>query len=345
MTSMTNNARRLVVLGADSDSEMIQIERRLRAAGEIVAYATIQGSRVHPGNAYRATGWTFFPWSPIVGEAFFDDGGQIVFVECFVAGSGPAFERPTIIDHHRPGDPGYGRPPEEYWEASSLGQVCALLGVQPIKRELLIAAADHCLEAAYRGRCPGVDPDELMRWRAESRAAFQKRPVEDVLADVEAARKRLRDAPTLPRHRHGYPIPWVARCQVRRRVYAAVHGGEHDPEGSIVFDGPPVEYTGGLGAFDEGDCHPSRWWEIDGADPRPHHFLRDLRGQHVPELPEAAAREGIPFLATVQDKDGRVKTVLQAAPPELVRRFMAGELVTGLKEVYGDPARGFAGGY
>lgn len=71
----------------------------------------------------------------------------------------------------------------------------------------------------------------------------------------------------------------------------------------------------------------------------------DLRGQSIPELPEAAAREGIPFLATVRDRDGREKVVLQAAPPGLVSRFMAGEIVPGLKNVYGDPARGFAGGY
>ena len=39
------------------------------------------------------------------------------------------------------------------------------------------AAADHCLGAAYQGLCPGVDPDELMQWRVESRAKFQDREV------------------------------------------------------------------------------------------------------------------------------------------------------------------------
>jgi len=35
-----------------------------------------------------------------------------------------------------------------------------------ISRDLLnSAAADHCLAAAYRGECPGVDPDELVKWR------------------------------------------------------------------------------------------------------------------------------------------------------------------------------------
>jgi hypothetical protein len=141
----------------------------------------------------------------------------------------------------------------------------------------MVAAADHCLEAAYRGRCPGVDPDALMRWRAESRAAFQKRSVEDVLVDIEVARRILR-----------------------------------------------------AGMSDEG----SR----DGC-------FRDLRGEQIPELPEAACREGIPFLSTVRDRDGREKVVLQAAPPDLVRRFLAGEIVSGLCDYYGSPERGLAGGY
>ncbi len=77
----------------------------------------------------------------------------------------------------------------------------AALSVRSLRTEyavprdvMLIAAADHCLAAAYRGECPGVDPDALMRWRAESRAAFQRRPVEAVLADIAAATERLRAA-------------------------------------------------------------------------------------------------------------------------------------------------------
>src|SRR5690606_35888511 len=62
---------------------------------------------------------------------------------------------------------------------------------------VLAAAADHCLAAAYRGNCPEVDPTALMVWRAETRAAFQGRSPEDILADVERARVALREAPTV----------------------------------------------------------------------------------------------------------------------------------------------------
>lgn len=44
-----------VILGA-ADPEMRAIETLVRACGVTVAYATVDGVRVHPGNAYRANG-------------------------------------------------------------------------------------------------------------------------------------------------------------------------------------------------------------------------------------------------------------------------------------------------
>ncbi len=47
--------------------------------------------------------------------------------------------------------------------AECAGSACSLVGLVP--RDLVLtAAADHCLGAAYHGECPGVDPDELVRW-------------------------------------------------------------------------------------------------------------------------------------------------------------------------------------
>ena len=209
-------------------------------------YATDEsGRRVHPGNAYRCP-------IPEVSE-----GSTVYAVECI----GELPEGWIRIDHHRPGDPGYGLPPEEFLSAASIGQVIADLATMrtwreetpdgsvyfpseiPIERAgwrtlpggshedhdstwgideigkytedaygesgealvkemveeggyyhvphigwvfvafrgsyelgvgvdaivipdrfVLAAAADHCLAAAYRGECPGVDPDALMRW-------------------------------------------------------------------------------------------------------------------------------------------------------------------------------------
>lgn len=302
----------IFILGA-ADPEMAAIEALLRDAGVRYAYAVdAAGVRVHPGNAYRAAGYLdngrVFPMGSTYGVYV----PTAYLVECSLPNDPISCDGhdgqiwPTVvIDHHRPGDPGYGLPPDLYLAASSIGQVLSVLcdaGTLPgnpmtycrLSRPdlLLVAAADHCLEVAYRSRCPGVDPDALMRWRAESRAAFQRRSVDAVLADIAAARSRLRAAiePT-----------------------------------ATMFDDPEYIQAAGLTVSDS--------------------LYADFRGENIPELPEAAAREGIPFLADQTDRDGRRKVVLMAAPAYLVERFLAGEIVSGLTDFYGDPARGFAGGY
>jgi hypothetical protein len=282
--------RVVLILGA-ADPEMETIERLAREAGCAVGYATHRGARVRPETAYQADGVEGMDLA-----AACDAAGLILVVECgpaaacddwgwirtgLVPGREDEVDCAAVVlrvDHHRPGDPGYGRPPAEYWQASSLGQVCAALDIEPADELRLVAAADHCLAAAYRGECPGVDPDELMAWRAASRARFQRRPVEAVLADVERAREALRAAPV-------------------------------------------IELAPGVTA-------------------------RDLRGQAVPELPEAAAREGICFVGEQRLPDGRVKIVHQCGTPFQVKAFMEQWApAQGLVDIYGAPARGFAGGY
>ncbi|HXH05754.1 MAG TPA: hypothetical protein VNI83_04100 [Vicinamibacterales bacterium] len=315
------------ILGAP-DPEMERIAAllgELGEPGEPIWYAMAGGARVRPETAYRAE---------TVGEI--TSRGRllqvhrevlaavdaVIAVEC----GGPAIPPTAIaIDHHRRGDPGYGRPPSDFLPASSLGQVIAVLvqhGQLPdwprthvlfshaapagtwwrtpddawavatgrsagegaslclnVPADLVLAAAaDHCLAAAYRGECPGVDPDALMRWRVETRAAHQGRSVESILIDLEAARRALRSAPR------------------------------------IDLGGEPVA---------------------------------DLRGRAIPELPEAAAREGIAFLATPLVRPGeRQKVVLQCASPAQLAAWPAWAAAHGLVDLYGgDPARGFAGGY
>lgn len=262
---------RVWILGA-SDPEMELIERLLRKCGEKIIYATDEnGRRVHQGNAYRCP----VPAVP--------DGATVYAVECIDV----LPEGWVRIDHHRPGDPGYGCPPSIFFSASSIGQVIAeldLLGVASILpaadiiEAIFAAAADHCLAAAYRGECPGVDPDALMHWRVETRAAFQERPSSEILADIQRACVVLREAPTI----------------------------------------------------DIGGC-----------------AVRDLRDRVVPELPEAAVREKVAYLSLVTDRDGRTKVVLGGhTTPTTVRAFLDDWAPAhGLVDTYGDPARGFAGGY
>jgi len=176
----------LFILGA-SDPEMSAIEAVLSAAEQPYAFAAVGGKRCHPGNACKAD-------SIIDRDGDFVrpfGGGTLVWVEC----KAPGYGRHIVVDHHNDGDPGFGRPPAEYIDASSLGQVLSLLVIPPTLEQCIIAAADHCLGAAYAGKCPGVDPAELKAWRIRSRAAFQRRPEADVAADIEAAVKTISAAP------------------------------------------------------------------------------------------------------------------------------------------------------
>src|SRR5690606_2809265 len=102
---------RVWVLGAP-DPEMKAIEALLRECGERVEYAlSDRGERVTPATAYRCP--------PLKVPA----GSTVYAVECFdVLPDGW-----VRIDHHRPGDPGYGCPPAEFMSASSIGQVISEL--------------------------------------------------------------------------------------------------------------------------------------------------------------------------------------------------------------------------
>lgn len=269
-------ARPVFVLGA-RDPEMRLMERILAAADVTAVPATRNGRRVYPGNAYRADPPPIDRSRPVLVHA----------VECAWSPERGPVRR---IDHHHPGDPGYGRPPREFFEASSVGQLLAALrehfAVRGEAAEFaalearfgaearITAAADHCLRAACQGECPGVDPAALLAWLARSRAHFQGRSEAAVLADIAAS-----------------------RATIRRLA------------------------TDGL------------------AD------LRGLPGGTLPEAPEAACLEGIAVLTRQIDRDGREKIGLLGAEPQQVRAFLDGTLVPGLEGLYGDPARGFAGGY
>ena len=246
------------VLGA-RDPEMQEIEAVLIQHGIPFVYATLQGRRVASCTAYKATGV-----SSALPETY-----DVIFVECEVMG----LPYSSIIDHHRPGDPGYGMPPERFMEGSSLGQLLAMLGKVPSLEQRVMAAADHCLAKAYQGRCPGVTSDQLALWRQKSRCANRRVSEEQLLSEIAEARIVLEEAPRVP--------------------------------------------VGGLEVAWTGD-------------------------QRSTELSEASARFGIPYMFRRREVDGRMKAGIVGAPASVIQTWMR---ECGLDEVYGDPERGYAGGY
>lgn len=262
----------LFVLGA-ADPEMLVIEALLTTHHVLFVHARHAGKRVYPANAYQAA-------LPAAAVAALAQHHAVYLVEC--VGDAPNAAR--RIDHHRPGDAGYGLPPAHYWEASSLGQtVRALhedlgLAVEITPTMRLTAAADHCLGAAYRGACPGINPVALLDWHIASRAAFEHRAESAVRRDIERTRQTLREAPH-------------------------------------IALAPNIE-------------------------------VLDMRGVPAPELLVAGACEGRCFLSAIHARDGRIKIgCLVGSPPEVAAFMQVWAPAQGLTDIYGDPARGFAGAY
>jgi hypothetical protein len=169
------------VLGA-IDPEMREIARVLDAHGYAVGWAAVGRQRCSSATAYDADAVVQMERGRQQKQLVLPHQA-LVFVECTVKSLVPALR----VDHHHPGDPGFDCAPQDYLRGSSLGQVLALMGVEPDPTQRLLAAADHCLTAAYQGECPGVDPDELLFLRASWQAKMSYRPFGQVISSILGA--------------------------------------------------------------------------------------------------------------------------------------------------------------
>jgi len=155
------------------DTEMKEIETILKSKGYTIEYAKKNGNRVQRREAYLAD-------SPK------PKAGQ-VWIECSHLDYTKKEMKSLgieVVDHHNPGDPGYGRSPLEYFESSSIGQMHQLIGLKATERSKLIAAADHCLRLAYESQCPGIDRDTLRDFRL---AFYKHHNPMDMMRKVKSA--------------------------------------------------------------------------------------------------------------------------------------------------------------
>jgi hypothetical protein len=259
--------RSIFVLGA-ADLEMNAIEALLKAAadrGQIggYAFAVVDGKRVNPGNAYKAQNCDPYP----------KDHARIIEVECHMVPECEQYSYGIRIDHHRPGDKGFGKPAKDSLKASSLGQVLEMLGLQPTGTMLAIAAADHNLTAAYAGKVPGVSAENVFAVRLPELMARNRATSDEVKAGIQTTLELLKKAP---------------RLRIGKR------------------------------------------------------YVADIRAQGVlPYAVEAATMSGIEFIGRVDTRDKN--KVLLSAKASTVAAFLA-KPPEGITNIYGDPARGFAGG-
>ena len=163
------------ILGA-SDPEMVAIEAAIRNVSDFlevnprVSHACFGGRPVFPGNAYQAD------CAHPVAEGVF----TLCFIECAVATMNRSGS--YVVDHHNPGDYGFDGAPETFWESSSIGQVYRLFQLNGCPSSVLdrafgpdrylAAASDHCPAHAAKGKCPGISPTDLMKYRAKVSSAF-----------------------------------------------------------------------------------------------------------------------------------------------------------------------------
>lgn len=262
------HARTLFILGA-LDPEMREIERVLALHGYPVAWAAAGGQRCSSATAYDADSALHIERGRRQAQLILPRQ-PVAFVECEVGHIVPALR----IDHHNPGDAGFDCGPQDYLHGASLGQLLSLLNLEPDPTQRLLAAADHCLTAAYQGECPGVDPDELLFMRASWQAKMSYRPLGVVMASILDAAKLVRE--------------------------------RYDAQaGAALFLDPTLM---------------------------------------VPDLPEGAARAGMPVRYRSLEPGGVVKEMLKGASPDAISSFMKEHQMLG-RRVYGNPYRGYAGTY
>lgn len=146
----------LILLGAP-DIEESQARKVANHYGLATATATCGGQKVHGGNAYYADGY-------IIDSGEVSGESDCIIFECS-PNAAPLLRVVARCDHHNPGDAGFGKPADEFFEASSLGQLLNFLGIEATQEDRVIAAADHCLSAAYAGLCPSVTAEEILALR------------------------------------------------------------------------------------------------------------------------------------------------------------------------------------
>lgn len=265
MASNSNlNGFHTIVLGA-LDPEMEAVRKLALESKLNILWASYKGMPVKYNTMYKAD-WPF------------PQKGQL-WVECSPFGGK---EKIQFADHHQPGDPGFEKPPEKFWEASSLGQVWKILyGNREAPAQMkIIAAADHCPKAAYSGKCPGVKSKDVIEFSTEQISLRLR-------IEIWEAEREISD--------------WIKK-----------------------FDNSQLENFDGnyLFRYIEQVISEDNWL-----------LLR-----------EAGLRHGIAVLALIQMDSEIWVRVAGHATKDLINSVVACQIGIPMKNTYGNPSRGYAGG-
>jgi hypothetical protein len=199
---------------------------------------------------------------------------------------------------------------------------------------ILTAAADHCLGAAYQGKCPSVVPDNLMRFRAEERAKFQNKDVESILNDIKETTEAIKTADIITLTGSDCSCFSCTDSNTESRSGSCDRIEIADMRKSMPQQCP---FCGNM---------PANWnYGCPGCG------ANTSIGTAVnlppwPELPEAACRAGVGYIAgPLVCPDGRDKITCSGSKEQVEAFMNIWAIKNGLVNIYGDPVRGFAGGY
>lgn len=230
---------------------------------------------------------------------------------------------PIIIDHHNPNDRGYYHIAEDFLYGSSIGQFIRFLAELDALPEMYFPKADiKELETipigTYMYRKIGPKNSGVSNWYIRSHDGWRE-ILKDILV-IAATDHCLTDA--YQGNCHGISKLEVSNFRAETKANfkkVSVLKIQEDIKNAIL------------------KLAKAKYLQY-GDEIIP---VKDLRGEEIPELPEAAAYSNIPFIANVGKK-----VVLQCAPQEIVEFFMkTWGPENGLKNIYGNPNRGFAGGF
>ncbi len=349
------------ILGAD-DPEMSAIENMLKENGCSYFYAVTEVGRVIPATTYNAVALQQ-PDGAILSERNHDLADIVsrsVLVECDFPGQTPAGR----CDHHRPADPGYGKPPSEFLSASSIGQVVSLLAKE----------GDDNLQGWDGWNCTMLhgtqDGDFWFHAARDGRQWWAVRsgrygfvvPQEIVLAAAADHCLAAAYAGQCPGVYSGVLAEYriTQLCSASR---ASNRGAERTPEeirASIEAAMTAIQAASWIPLLTESGCVPAGGYCDTHIQPVPAcGAVVDLRGPMIPDLPEAAMILGVGYLAGgVPLREGDAPKVViggcgagTVPGTTPVEAFLSDWAVQNLaladvpEPLYGDPVRGFAGAY
>ncbi|GEM_PF-6844881 len=290
-------------------------------------------------NAYQANAWRVVSGSDIGRET-------LVTVECDIT---PNYKTAKlVVDHHRPGDPGFGKPPSEAIPASSLGQILRLFA--SVENHTFSQTFCEVIEEVGFGSCykvgkqkgktqwPGVGEIKFITDAAETESRWLlgiNRDARETFLDTCATVCFLSDEVVVTaaadhnlHAAYTNQIPGVRKpdiLKLRIPLLAARSAVVHSEVWDGIREAERVLFSSSTTSVRIGNS-----------------WVKDLRSAgFLPYATEVAAMTGKCCLAR-----GAGNKVFLSATPELVRAFLEEEhRKLDIEDVYGDPAREFAGGY